>query len=270
MPETEPSAGDVIDSYRRRRNRVVPLFLGGLAVVLLVVGVFLVVLWLTGESPPAMPGFLATDTPTPTETPTPMPPTLTPTITNTPEPTLTPTPSGPTEYTVEVNDTLFSIAEKFGVTMDLLISFNSLTDPNNIGVGTTLLIPPPDSELPTETAIPTGLPRGRSCSTSYARVRHAGLDCCSVQQHRRGDRRREQDSVDSRALRGHAADDFRVNIATPTWTSARPAGHGDASACLRARFEEPSAYRSVGQLEPSAAHSFCGSRQPGGAGLRSL
>ncbi len=160
MPETEPSVGDVIDSYRRRRNRLIPLFVGGLAVVLLVVGLFLVVLWLTGENPPAMPAFLAPDTPTPTETPTPLPPTETPTITNTPEPSLTPTPSGPTEYTVEVGDTLFSIAEKFGVTMDLLISFNALADPNNIGVGTKLLIPPPDSELPTETAVPTGLPRG--------------------------------------------------------------------------------------------------------------
>ncbi|MCJ7512112.1 MAG: LysM peptidoglycan-binding domain-containing protein, partial [Anaerolineales bacterium] len=160
MPETETNAGDVIDSYRRRRNRLVPLFVGGLAVVLLVVGVFLVVLWLTGDSPPALPSFLARDTPTPTATPTPPPPTETPTITNTPEASLTPTPSGPTEYIVEVGDTLFSIAETFSVTMDLLISYNGLTDPNNIGVGTTLLIPPPDSELPTETAVPTGLPRG--------------------------------------------------------------------------------------------------------------
>lgn len=160
MPETETNAGDVIDSYRRRRNRLVPLFVGGLAVVLLVVGVFLVVLWLTGDNPPALPSFLARDTPTPTATPTPPPPTETPTITNTPEASLTPTPSGPTEYIVEVGDTLFSIAETFSVTMDLLISYNSLTDPNNIGVGTTLLIPPPDSELPTETAVPTGLPRG--------------------------------------------------------------------------------------------------------------
>lgn len=160
MPETETNAGDVIDSYRRRRNRLVPLFVGGLAVVLLVVGVFLVVLWLTGDNPPALPSFLARDTPTPTATPTPPPPTETPTITNTPEASLTPTPSGPTEYIVEVGDTLFSIAETFSVTMDLLISYNGLTDPNNIGVGTTLLIPPPDSELPTETAVPTGLPRG--------------------------------------------------------------------------------------------------------------
>jgi LysM repeat protein len=160
MPEMDENAGDVIDTYRRRRNRLVPLLVGGVAIVLLVVGLFMVVLWLTGENPPAMPGFLASSTPTPTETPTPLPPTETPTITNTPEPTLTSTPSGPTEYTVEVGDTLFSIAEKFGVTMDLLISFNELADPNNIGVGTKLLIPPVGSELPTETPVPTGLPRG--------------------------------------------------------------------------------------------------------------
>ena len=57
MPETDENAGDVIDSYRRRRNRLVPLIVGGVAIVLLVVGLFMVVLWLTGESPPAMPGF---------------------------------------------------------------------------------------------------------------------------------------------------------------------------------------------------------------------
>ena len=175
-----------------------------------------------------MPGFLATDTPTPTETPTPMPPTLTPTITNTPEPTLTPTPSGPTEYTVEVNDTLFSIAEKFGVTMDLLISFNSLTDPNNIGVGTTLLIPPPDSELPTETAIPTGLPTGRSCSTSYALVtRWSRLLLCSTAPPRRSPpRTRIQLTA---VLFVGTPLTIPVNIATPTWTPLAPLGTATAT-----------------------------------------
>jgi LysM repeat protein len=228
MPETEPSAGDVIDSYRRRRNRVVPLFLGGLAVVLLVVGVFLVVLWLSGENPPSMPGFLATDTPTPTETPTPLPPTLTPTITNTPEPTLTPTPSGPIEYTVEVNDTLFSIAEKFGVTMDLLISFNSLTDPNNIGVGTRILIPPADSELPTETPIPTGLPRGTKLQyvvrtgdtlVSIAALFNSTAEAIAA----------ENKILLTAVLFVGTPLTIPVNIATPTWTPLAPLGTATAT-----------------------------------------
>jgi len=159
MPETEPKAADVIDSYRRRRTRMVPLVLGGLAVVLLVVGLFLIIIWLTGDSPPSLP-FLSSRTPTPTLTPTALPPSATPTITDTPLPSETPTPEGPRTYTVAVGDTLFSIAEKFGVPMDLLIATNHLTNPSNLGVGTQLIIPAEGAELPTETPIPTGLPRG--------------------------------------------------------------------------------------------------------------
>jgi hypothetical protein len=120
MTETDNDAADVILAYRKRRQRVIPLVLGGLAVVLLVVGVFFVVLWFTGDSPPAMPGFLATDTPTATVTHTPPPPTATATITNTPEPSLTPTPEGPITYLVEAGDTLSSIADQFGVEESLV------------------------------------------------------------------------------------------------------------------------------------------------------
>ena len=68
MSEMDSDAADVILAYRKRRQRIIPLILGGLAVVLLVVGIFFVVLWFTGDSPPGMPGFLATDTPTVTVT----------------------------------------------------------------------------------------------------------------------------------------------------------------------------------------------------------
>lgn len=151
MTETEHRAADVIDAYRRRRNRMMPLLLGGLAVVLLVVGVFLIVVWLTGENPPSLP-FLSTRTPTPTVTSTPLPPSATPTITMTPAPTLSPTPSGPKTYIVETNDTLYSIAQKFSTTIDLLLAYNpKVTNPNNIPVGSQLIIPEPNAQLPTET-----------------------------------------------------------------------------------------------------------------------
>ena len=68
MTETDSDAADIIMAYRKRRQRIIPLVLGGLAVVLLVVGVFLVVLWFTGGSPPPKPGFLAPDKPTPPNT----------------------------------------------------------------------------------------------------------------------------------------------------------------------------------------------------------
>ncbi|MEA1978813.1 MAG: LysM peptidoglycan-binding domain-containing protein, partial [Chloroflexota bacterium] len=124
MTEIDSEAADVIESYRKRKERLVPLILGGLAIVLLVVGIFFVILWFTGDSPPALPGFLASKTPTPTVTHTPRPPTATPTVTLTSAPTLTPTPSGPIVYIVEPGDTLSSIAEKFGVEIVLLMALN--------------------------------------------------------------------------------------------------------------------------------------------------
>jgi LysM repeat protein len=159
MSDNDHRAADVIDAYRRRRERMVPLLLGGFAVVLLVVGVFMVVLWLTGGSTGSLAALFATDTPTPTHTLTPTI-TLTPSETLTPEPTLTPTPQGPTTYIVEVGDNLSSIAEKFGVEVLAIMAANNLSDPNEIQVGATLIIPAPGGELPTETAIPTNLSPG--------------------------------------------------------------------------------------------------------------
>ncbi len=160
MPEDERMASDVIQAYRRRRERMVPFLLGALAVVLLVIGLFLVVIWFTGDNPPQLPAFLERSSATPEPTNTQPPPTDTPRPSSTPEPSLTPTPSGPINYIVEEGDTLFSIAEQFGVTMDALIAANELEDPNNIGVGTQLTIPGPDDLLPTETPLPESLAPG--------------------------------------------------------------------------------------------------------------
>lgn len=157
MSEIDSDAAEVIEAYRKRRTRLMPLILGGLAVVLLIVGVFFVVLWLTGDSPPAMPGFLATDTPTATVTNTPVPPTLTPTITETLEPSLTPTPEGPLTYIVEPGDTLSSIAEQFGIEVVQLMAANNITIADQLFVNDELIIPNADFELPTKTPIPENL-----------------------------------------------------------------------------------------------------------------
>jgi LysM repeat protein len=160
MPENEPKAADVISAYRRRRERMVPLLLGGLAVVLTVVGLLLVVVWLTGGHGTALPGFLASDTPLPTDTATPLPPTLTPTITETPLPSDTPTPQGPKTYIVEPGDTLSSIADQFGVDILLLISVNNITNPGAINAGEELIIPEEGAVLPTATGLPETLVPG--------------------------------------------------------------------------------------------------------------
>jgi LysM repeat protein len=161
------TAQNVIDSYRKRQQ-MTPFIVGGLAVVLLIVGILLIALWLTGPGGPAI-ALLATDTPTPTQTSTvtltPTPtntPTETPTLapTNTPEPTATNTPSGPFVYIVEENDTCSSIAIKFQVDLLYLITLNNLDQNCLIRVGDEMLVPPPGGSTPTPTPLPASLPRG--------------------------------------------------------------------------------------------------------------
>jgi hypothetical protein len=110
MTESDHSASEVIDAYRKRRERTIPLLLGGVAVVLLAVGLFLVVLWVTGGGMPALPALFASRTPTPSITPSPTL-TLTPTITPTPAPSET--PSG--GYLYRGAGTTVLIAEQFGL-----------------------------------------------------------------------------------------------------------------------------------------------------------
>jgi spore germination protein len=79
---------------------------------------------------------------------------MTPTLTS------TPTPTGPTTYIVELDDTLWTIAEQFDISIELIIAFNEIEDVNNVPIGTELIIPPPDAELPTATPLPEDLKEG--------------------------------------------------------------------------------------------------------------
>lgn len=59
-------------------------------------------------------------------------------------PVVTPTATLPVdffEYTVGRGDTLFSIAQKYGTTVDAIVTLNGLDDPNDIEAGQVLLIP---------------------------------------------------------------------------------------------------------------------------------
>ncbi len=160
MPESEHNVQDVIQSYRRRRERLVPLLLGIVAGLLVVIGVVLVVMWLSGGTPASLPFFGRTATPTSTLTMTPLPPTATATITLTPAPTDTPTPVGPQTYRVQEGDTLTSIAAQFQVDILLLMSVNGITDPNAIFSGQELTIPAPGTERATATPLPETLVPG--------------------------------------------------------------------------------------------------------------
>lgn len=87
----------------------------------------------------------ATITVTGTATVTPCPPTTTPTPGPTATPTKTPSPGPPPQcsfyYTVRWGDTLFSIARRFGTTVQAIVAANNIVNPSLIRVGQVLCIP---------------------------------------------------------------------------------------------------------------------------------
>ena len=166
LNRTPPKSSDVINSYRKRRLQRGPLLMYG-AIALVVLGVILLLVWLTRPNQP-LGGLFATDTPTPTLTftPTNTPvPSETPTITPTGTATITSTPSEPFDYTIQEGDSLDAIAQRFNLGQDgilLILDENpTIIGQNNgvIFVGDTIRIPPPGRTRSTSTPIPN-LPRG--------------------------------------------------------------------------------------------------------------
>ncbi len=168
------SMGSVISSYRKKRQQSTILFVYGAAGLLVLAGVALLVIWLTGPSKPLAAVF-ATQTPTPTTTPkptnTPLP-TDTATITATPTQTVTATPSGPFLYTVIQGDSLQVISDKYklgtdGIPLILMLNPYDTASGNGIDPSTQVIfpgeqiwLPNPDLKLPTATPIPANLPHG--------------------------------------------------------------------------------------------------------------
>ena len=168
------NTGDVIASYRKRRQQSSIIFVYGVAGLLILAGLALVVIWLTGPSKP-LSGLFATETPTPTLTFTPTTTstvTVTSTVTETATLTPTATPSAPFLYTVQEGDSLSAIVEKNnlgddGIALILLLNPYSADagtgiDPatQSIYPGQQIFIPNPDLKLPTATPIPSNLARG--------------------------------------------------------------------------------------------------------------
>ena len=96
--------------------------------------------------PTATPTATPTTPPTPTATPTTPPtptatPTTPPTPTATPTALATPTPIPGFSYRVRWGDTVFSLARRFGTTVEAIAQANVLADPRCIRAGQTLTIP---------------------------------------------------------------------------------------------------------------------------------
>ncbi len=149
---------NVIDSYKRRQ-RVTPYVIGGLAALLVIAGVVILFLALKPGGLAPVPTATATEIPptmttAPTDTQPPPTATQTATITSTPTPTVTVTPTGPFEYKVLENDNCWDIAAKFKVDLNTLLALNSFPAGQcPIATGQTILIPAPGQTLPTVTPV---------------------------------------------------------------------------------------------------------------------
>lgn len=157
------SVQKTIDAYRKKRQQTAPFLIGGLAIILVAIGIVVLIVWLTGPNKPSFfvkvtetPTVTVTSTPTVTVTRTPVPTeTATPTVT--PTETLTPTAPGPFIYEIEEGDNFFTIADKFDVDVLVLLALNNMTAATVIRPGDEILIPPPDLTLPTATTVPSNM-----------------------------------------------------------------------------------------------------------------
>lgn len=156
------SPQSVIDTYRRRQQ-MAPYFMGGLALLFVIAGIVILVIWFTRSGQSGSPiSFGSTDTPTVTNTvaatETAVQPTATitntPTITVSPTATVTSTPSGPFEYVVQEGDTCWDLAVTNQVDLEVLLAINTFGNTCPIKPGDKILIPLSGSTLPTETAFP--------------------------------------------------------------------------------------------------------------------
>lgn len=157
---------------KRQRQRYLPFIVMIIAAILLGLGIVFGILWFSGaDSNISLGRNKATATSTATVTPvvamtwvpSPSPsPTLVPTITPTFGPS--PTASAPFLYVVEEEDTVYTLAEKFGLDPDtgylMIMQMNNMEGSTYLSVGAEILIPDPNTTYPTPTPFPQDLAPG--------------------------------------------------------------------------------------------------------------
>jgi LysM repeat protein len=159
---------NVIKKFEKRQKSM-PILLGGLAGVLVIIGIVIIIMVLNGGQNKHLTGLFASKTPTVTETFTPTAtqpsstPTLTATVTETPTPEATGTPSAPYQYVVKEGDNCWSIASSHNADllyMQIINIFNNPSNPCPINPGDTIWIPAPGQKMPTPTRVPGNVEKG--------------------------------------------------------------------------------------------------------------
>ena len=158
------AARDIVDDYRRRqqftRNAI---FVAGFVVILLTAVVVFILLRQSapGASPSAeeseTPAVTDTVPPSPTASETPMPTeTTAPQLSETPLQEGTPASPGTSTYVVQEGDTLATIAERFNIDFQTLLSLNPDIEPDLIVVGQELVVPAELGAAGSATPVPEG------------------------------------------------------------------------------------------------------------------
>ncbi len=215
-----------ISSYQKKGNGGAVL-IWILGAIMIGFGILILILWFTGDNSTGgiSLNLFASKTPTATETITPSPTVPTSTPTNTPMPTdtlapsMTPTPNGPQLYTVQEGDNCWDIAVKFGVDLNTLLGINGWTD-CNIHSGDEITIPGPDTQLPTNTAIPlTSYKQGQQIE--YKIELNDNIQAIAAKFNSTVDSIAKLNKIDDTAapLRQGNTLMIEVNIVTPTPTS---------------------------------------------------
>jgi LysM repeat protein len=148
---------------KEQRSRVPQISHGDLTwPVLIILG--MAVLWLWKPWQAEEPQAVAPATAVATSTPTPRPtatyvsaPTATPLVSPTPAPTAT-LPPNQTRHTVQMGETVSTVAKKYGATTNAILQANGLNANSIISVGQELIIPLPLANTSTPTLSPTPSP----------------------------------------------------------------------------------------------------------------
>ncbi len=219
------SPQNVIKKFEQRR-KMMPYLLGGLAGVLVIVGIVIIVSVVSGEKKP-FSGLFSTKTPTPTVTLTPTAtqpsptPSMTPTETLTPTPEASPTPDKPFQYVVQEGDNCWLIAFNNNADLLYLQQINLFTDPNNncpISPGDTIWVPAPGQRMPTPTRVPDDVAR----ATRYEYIVQSGDTLASIASYFNSTvediLNYNRDIADENAIEVGDTIVVRANIVTPTPT----------------------------------------------------